>query len=109
MEAHDHIWRPARYSICLWIGVLFDELLYVKVSAANTNHDLVTFLNLHINTLLAELIYAFRLPEEKYLEILSFRVFVKVFLQLHINSVLGVADVDAMALLQQLHFSASTF
>lgn len=100
MESHYHIRRSARYPVCFWIGVLLDEVLYFKVPASHATNDLITFLNLHVNTFLAKLVDAFGLPQEKYLKILPFRVLIQVLLELHINLGLIVANVDAVTLLQ---------
>ena len=73
-----------------------DEFVDGHEAAADSDLDVVGFVDLEKNTTLAELVDALRLPEEEYLHPLLLRVLVEVICQDHVCLVLFVSDVNML-------------
>lgn len=86
------------------LRVLIDEVVNVHETSTNSHLDRVTLLNLEVHTLLAELIYAFRLSKEKDLHPFLFRIVGDIVLKNSVNLVILVSDICLLGTYEILNF-----
>ena len=82
---------------------LFHELVNKHIAAANAHLNLLSLVDLEVDALLPELVYALGLPEEHDLHLVAFRVRVDVVGQVLVDFVESMSDIDHLGVGHAFH------
>jgi len=83
----------------LGIRVLLDEIINGHVATANSYHNLITLLDLDINTFLAKLVDTFRFSEEKNVHLLPFWEFIDEISESSIDGIVFLRNINSLIFL----------
>ena len=89
----------SRNFICLFLGVLGNEVRNGHIASTNTAEDSISLFNLDVDSLLTKLIYTFGLSQEHNVHFFALGIPIDEVGQLEVYLIILVSDIDALTFL----------